>query len=98
MAKTLPTELASDYETVALAKATEQGLTAADVRALGYAAIAALAGVELGPNGESPADFFYIQVRNYVANELHAGAAQALKARQREKLEASLVLLSLIHI
>ena len=54
---------------------------------MGYAEIAALAGVTLGPNGESPADFFYVQVRNTVANALHANEAEVLKTQRRQRLE-----------
>ena len=40
------------------------------VLAMGYKEIAALCGVTLGPNGESPPDFFYKNVRAALAEEL----------------------------
>jgi hypothetical protein len=39
----------------------------AQVAAMGYEEVAALCEVTLGPNGESPADFFYINERAYIA-------------------------------
>lgn len=61
---------ANQYETAALAKARALGLTASDVAAKKYAAIADAAGVTLGPKGESPAKFFWRHVRRYVVGVL----------------------------
>ena len=58
------------YETIAIFKCIAAGTKAEDVGAMGYAQIAGLAGVTLGKNGESPADFFYVNVRRKVANDL----------------------------
>lgn len=77
------------YEQVAYDSAVAQELAAADVRAMGYAEIAALAEVELGPGGESPDDFFYVHVRNAVAQALQANADSAKHARQKAALEAA---------
>ena len=84
--------MANEYETAALAKARKDGLAATEVRALGYAAIAALAGVKLGPNGESPEDFFYRAVRAYVAGELEGEEAEAAIAAKEADLKAFMVL------
>ena len=89
------------YEQTAYDNATAQGLTGAEVRAMGYTQIAELAEVELGPNGESPPDFFYVQVRSVVADAIDADAGAALRARQKADLEAALRLfpsLSGMHV
>ena len=62
---------ANEYETAALAKARKDGLTASAVAGKKYADIATLAGVTLGPKGESPAKFFYVHVRRYVRQREH---------------------------
>ena len=77
------------YEQAAYDNAVAQGLGAADVRALGYAQIAQLADVALGPHGESPDDFFYVHVRNAVAQQLQANADSLKRERQRVALEAA---------
>ena len=78
------------YNETALANAQAQGLTSVQVAAMGYSLIAELAEVELGPNGESPADFFYVQVRTYVVNALTEAEADALKEEEEKKLKAFL--------
>jgi len=78
------------YNETALANAQTQGLTAAQVAAMGYSLIAELAEVELGPNGESPADFFYVQVRTYVVNALQVEEVAAVRAEEEKKLSAFL--------
>jgi hypothetical protein len=55
---------------VARAEVTKRGLTAAQVRGLGYADVAALCGVEIGPKGESPEWFEFEVERNRLAGEL----------------------------
>ena len=79
----------AEYVAVALANAHEKGLTAIEVRKLEYVQIAELSGVVLGPNGESPADFYYTQVRQGVADALQAEEDAALHAEQKAALEAS---------
>jgi len=66
----------------ALTAAHDQSLTAADVLAMDYPAIAGLAGVRLGPNGQSPRGFFWRAVRSHVANVL-ALEEQAAAYRRR---------------
>jgi len=53
----------NEYMTKAFEAAKAQHLTAADVAALDYDKIARLAGLTLGPKGESPADFEYRPIR-----------------------------------
>ena len=84
--------MANQYEEAALATAIKRALTADAVRHMTYAQIAELAGVELGPNGESPEDFFYVHVRNYVASALAANAEAVIKEKRRVALEASITL------
>ena len=78
------------YNEIALQNAQDQELTSATVAAMGYSLIAELAEVELGPNGESPADFFYVQVRTYVVNALTEAEAEAIKDEEEKKLKAFL--------
>ncbi len=77
------------YEDVALANAIDQKLTCTEVAAMGYSKIAELSDVELGPNGESPADFFYVQVRAFVVAELQALEAAQLEEDIMKDLEAA---------
>lgn len=79
----------AEYVAVALQNAHEKGLTAAEVRKLEYVQIAELAGVTLAPNGDSPADFYYVQVRQGVADALQAEEDAALHEEQRQSLEAA---------
>ena len=67
----------ADYKTIALGAARKDGLTAEQVKAMGYLQIAALAGVKVSP---SPMDFFYVNIRRYVAGTL----------RREEEAEAEL--------
>ena len=78
------------YNETALANAQAHGLTSVQVAAMGYSLIAELAEVELGPNGESPADFFYVQVRTYVVNALQVEEVAAVRAEEEKKLSAFL--------
>lgn len=67
------------YEIAAHAEAKKQGLTADQVRALGYPQVAALAGVKIGEKGDSPPDFFYRVVRHAVATALAASEQAAVE-------------------
>jgi len=80
----------SDYNKIALAAARQQLLTAADVAAMGYADIAALAGVTIEKNGNSPADFFYVAVRRKVINVLEPEEAEAAEVAMKTAIEAKL--------
>jgi len=84
--------MANKYTTAALASAEAQNLTAAEVLAADYAEIAALAKVSLGPNGESPDDFFYRHVRKHVAGCLDADAAEAIYTKRKTALESAITL------
>ena len=61
----------SSYFDKALTKAKKQGLSAAQVAGLRYTEIAALAGVKIGANGESPKDFFYEAIRAKIVARLN---------------------------
>lgn len=78
------------YNEIALANAQAQELTSADVAAMGYSLIAELADVVLGPNGESPADFYYTQVRAYVVNALKELEWETEKKEMVEHIKAAL--------
>lgn len=71
----------NNYEDGAYTMAQQQGLASVDVAALGYAAIAGLAGVTLtGVNeDESPDDFFYSAVRHAVVERLARDEWQAAR-------------------
>lgn len=60
------------YKDAALAAAQTQSLTPEQVMEMGYYEIAALAGVKIEPNGNSPASFVYAAIRGYVASRLRA--------------------------
>jgi len=80
------------YDQAAIANAVARGLTADDVQKYTYSQIAELAGVVLGPNGESPEDFFYTQVKQAVVQSLRDNAANALKEKQRTAIIACITL------
>ena len=80
----------ADYEAKALAEARRQGATAAEIRVLTYGDVAVLAGVVVKPDGASPADFFYRNVRNVVGSTLAADEAQAVQDIQKSELESAL--------
>ena len=85
--------MANAYNIAALAKARKDELTSGDVAALDYRGVAALAGVKVELNGNSPSDFFYYIVRKKVANVLWAeqlaAADVAMEAVVREKLSTA---------
>jgi len=58
------------YETRAVLKCIAAGSTAEQVEKMGYREIAALAGVTPDGKGASPKEFFYVNVRRAVANDL----------------------------
>ncbi len=80
------------YNETALANAREQELLSTEVAVMSYGQIAELAEVELGPNGESPADFFYTQVRAYVVAALEGDEETAIKEKEEASLRAFLTL------
>ena len=77
----------NQYEDAALAKAKADKLKAKQVAEMGYPEIAQLAGVTLGPKGESPAKFFYVHVRRHVQRDLAATEKAARIAEQLDKVE-----------
>ncbi len=84
----------ADYEADAIAQAQADNLTSTQVAGMGYADIADLAGVTLGPNGGSPSDFYYVQVRNAVVTALRAAEEAAADKAAEDKTQAALILLS----
>ena len=80
------------YNETALANAQTQELLSTEVAVMGYSLIAELAEVELGPNGESPADFFYVQVRAFVVNALEVLEEAADSQEEIDLIKASLKL------
>ena len=52
--------------------------------------MAALAGVTLGPNGSSPGDFFYGNVRRVVANQLRGDTEVEANEQKRLEIENAL--------
>jgi len=76
------------YETTALGIAHERKYTAAEVQEKDYVGIAEMCGVKIGSKGESPKDFFYQNVRNVVAQELHAEEDEVVKVKRQRALEA----------
>ena len=82
--------MASKYEIDALAKARTDGVTAADVAALDYRGTAALCAVKVEANGNSPADFFYVNVRRYVASTLKIEEDEAAELATKTAIEAKL--------
>ena len=81
--------MASTYETDALAKARKDGLKAEDVAALDYRGTAALCAAKVEANGNSPADFFYVRVRHYVADTLQAEVDAAELTELRLAVQAA---------
>jgi len=72
----------------ARAEAAKQGLTAAQVRGMGYADVAALCGVEIGPKGESPEWFFFEHERDRLAAEIEATVETAKLTELRLAVQA----------
>jgi hypothetical protein len=76
----------SIYNDTALANARDQGLTSNEVEDYGLSQIAALADV----TEPYPPDFFYVQVRAYVVQNLEADEAAAERAEEQKDLDAAL--------
>ena len=81
------------YNEIALQNAQDQELSSVLVSAMGYSLIAELAGVELGPNGESPADFYYTQIRTFVVAALKEEEEAAADAEEEALITASIKLI-----
>ena len=75
------------YKDAALAAAHVQSLTPEQVEALDYRATAALAGVRIESNGNSPKSFVYLAIRAYVANHLRAGLRAGFWEKSRVFIE-----------
>lgn len=76
------------YTETALVAAHAAGWTAAQAATAPYAQVATASGVTLGPDGESPADFFWRYVRRMVARQLAAEEAGVVLADKRARLLA----------
>jgi len=73
-----------------LAAARAQHWTAADVEAMTYAQVAAACGVKIEANGDSPADFFFVNVRARVAKTLADEEGVAAQEARRQQVVAAL--------
>lgn len=82
--------MSNKYEIDALAKAREDNLKAVDIDKLDYRAIAALAGVTIEANGNSPLDFFYTNVSNHVINALKVKEEESKEAEESVAMAAAL--------
>ena len=78
------------YEWYFLSAARAAGMSSVDVAELGYEQIAAMSSVTLGSKGESPADFFYVQVRRYVWHVLATEERKAIETNMRDGVLAKL--------
>jgi hypothetical protein len=70
----------------ARAAIAERGLTVEDVRALGYRETAALMGVEIVANGNSPEWFCYSAEKNVLAAEMEAAATEAALTEMAQRV------------
>jgi len=72
-------------------RAILQGWTPQQAMDATYQQIATVCNVALGPNGESPADFFYHHIRSEVAKrlrqEIDAAEAEAQRVHIRDKIK-----------
>lgn len=84
-----PTSLRHEYRRLVLAEAHRQGLTADQVRELGYHAIGAICGVDTSEGHEPSPEFFYQLVRLSVAKTLEREVEAAIAEDQRVKFRAS---------
>ena len=83
------TAFAGPYDEAALAEARKMGYTAAQVEAMGYVEVAALAGVRL-TKGNSPADFRYEPLRRDVARVLASEENAVTTDTRKAALQAKL--------
>ena len=83
------TAFAGPYAEAALAEARKMGYTAAQVEAMGYVEVAALAGVRL-TKGNSPADFRYEPLRRDVARVLASEENAVTTDTRKAALQAKL--------
>jgi len=80
----------NQYEDAALAKAWQLGLTAKQVAARKYPQVAQLAGVTLGPQGQSPPRFFYKHVQRHVVRTLARESREQRIEQRRLAVRAKL--------
>ena len=82
--------MADLYTDVALAEVKKQGLTAEQVASLHYADIAALCGVKIEANGNSPRDFFYEIIRAKLVARLNNEVRLAALESERVAYETAI--------
>jgi len=88
--KAMQRELAArgeSYKATALAEVQRRKLTLQTASTLEYEDVAGLAGVKIGADGSSPADFFWRGVRGYVVAQLRRQAEAARQELLRAALE-----------
>ena len=83
MAESVAISDSRNYKATALVYAKAEGWSPSDARSKAYVEIAIAAGVKVEINGDSPADFFYVGVRNHVANTL--GEDEVTSSLESEK-------------
>jgi len=74
----------ADYTTKAYEYAKAQGWTAAQVQGATYQQVATACEVETGP---SPVDFFYVNIRRFVANRLQREEDSAVAETRRDIIQ-----------
>ena len=80
----------SEYKATALATARKNGLTAEQVEAMGPVKVAALSQYVIGSNGDKPTDFFFQNIRRYIANQLRMGVEAAAELGMENAILAKL--------
>jgi len=78
------------YKDKARAKIAKDKLTPLQVAGMDYWGIAALCGVDIGPKGESPPDFFYEHIRRDLAREMTDAEVKAARDVLRATLQAAI--------
>jgi len=80
----------AEYSEALFNYAKANSMSAVNIRALNYRGVAAGAGVSIKPNGDSPADFFYVNVRNQAANALEKEEVETALENERAALETQI--------
>src|SRR3990167_5553160 len=78
------------YKQIALAAAHSGGLTATAAANLTYQGVADLCGVTIQPDGSSPADFFFVPIRQYLISTLKQEESVAALEADRIALETQI--------
>jgi hypothetical protein len=79
----------SQYTQIGINNANIQQLASTAVSTMTYEQISALCGITLGPNGESPEDFFYVAEANQIVASLKFVESQKAWDAEQLKLQNS---------